>query len=578
MYNDEKKKKKQELNEEIENSGVVYSNITIDETTYEMTKFHGKQGHGFAAERAEHMHDLYHGKKAQILGDDNAKNGADRLVNGTQIQSKYCKSGSACIQECFENGKYRYYSLNGEPMQIEVPRDMYDDAIKAMKRRIEKNEINGVTNPDDAEKLVKKGHYTYDQAKRIAQSGTIESLSFDAANGMIVGADAMGITAVITFATSVWNGDTYEVALENAVLSGFKVGGVAFLTTVISSQIARTTISSSVRLGTDWIVAKLGPKATAYIANSLRTGTNIYGAAAMNNVSKLMAGNIVANIASFIVLSASDIVNLFRGRISTGQAVKDMTVVGATLAAGNAGWAAGTAIGTAVGATVAGVATAGAGTGAGAAIGAKIGGFIGSILAGTVAGSATKGAMNCIIEDDAISMMHIVESEFIKINEEYLLTENEVYSILPKLKERLTASELKDMFASSDKNNYARSLILDSVSAIINSRQFIKCPSEEEIIIGARYLIEDAIDGVGVFAENEELSLSMVKENLLVDRKVNDEQLPQIMHSVMRMNDTQKRMERTLIGMKRSNDFANEQLENISAERLFLKDELNKLL
>ena len=121
-------------------------------------------------------------------------------------------------------------------------------------------------------------------------------------------------------------------------------------------------------------------------------------------------------------------------------------------------------------------------------------------------------------------------------------------------------------------------MILDSASAILNCRQFIKCPSEEEIIISARYLIEDAIDGVGVFAENEELSVSMVKDNLLVDRKVNDEQIPQIMHSVMRMNATQKRMERTLIGMKRSNDFANEQMENISGERAFLKNELNELL
>lgn len=47
---------------------------------------------------------MYHGRKVQILGDDNAKDGADRLVNGIEIQSKYCKSGVACIQECFENG------------------------------------------------------------------------------------------------------------------------------------------------------------------------------------------------------------------------------------------------------------------------------------------------------------------------------------------------------------------------------------------------------------------------------------------------------------------------------------------
>ena len=145
-----------------------------------------RQGHGFAAERAEHVRDLYHGEDVKILGDNNAKNGADRLVNGVEIQSKYCRSGVACIQECFENGQYRYYSSNGEPMKIEVPADMYEDAVKAMRRRIANNEIEGVINPDEATNLVKKGHYTYAQVKQIAQAGTIESLTFDAANGMIV--------------------------------------------------------------------------------------------------------------------------------------------------------------------------------------------------------------------------------------------------------------------------------------------------------------------------------------------------------------------------------------------------------
>lgn len=219
--------KKQQIDKgkAVESSGVIYGNVGVGETTYEMSKFHGKQGHGFAAERAEHIHDIYHGEDARILGDDNAKNGADRLLNGAEIQSKYCQSGSACIQECFRDGKYRYYSQNGEPMQVEVPYDMYDDAVKAMRRRIANNEVDGVTNPEEAEKLVKQGHYTYTQAKQIAQAGTIESLKFDAANGAIIARDAIGITVIITFATSIWNGEDFEGALQNAALSGFKVGG-----------------------------------------------------------------------------------------------------------------------------------------------------------------------------------------------------------------------------------------------------------------------------------------------------------------------------------------------------------------
>ena len=249
----------------VEATGIVYGNVGVGTTTYETNKFHGRQGHGFAAERAEHVRDLYHGEDVKILGDNKKKNGADRLVNGVEIQSKYCRSGAACIQECFENGQYRYYSSNGEPMKIEVPADMYEDAVKAMRRRIANNEIEGVINPDEATNLVKKGHYTYAQVKQIAQAGTIESLTFDAANGMIVAKDALGITALITFATSIWNGEDFEGALENAALSGLKVGGVSFLTTVLTSQIARTSVVATDGNKSNKIFGKSAKRWNGYI-------------------------------------------------------------------------------------------------------------------------------------------------------------------------------------------------------------------------------------------------------------------------------------------------------------------------
>ena len=91
-------------------------------------KFGGERGHGFAGERANHLKDSWAGKKAKLTGDDNAKNGADRLVDGVKIQTKYCKTGSKCISECFENNTFRYLNSDGTPMQIEVPSDKYDSA------------------------------------------------------------------------------------------------------------------------------------------------------------------------------------------------------------------------------------------------------------------------------------------------------------------------------------------------------------------------------------------------------------------------------------------------------------------
>ena len=560
-------------------TGVVYGNVGVGETTYEMNRFHGRQGHGFAAERAEHMNDLYHGNDVQILGDNNAVNGADRLVNGVEIQSKYCRNGNACIQECFENGKYRYYSKNGEPMQVEVPSDMYDDALKAMKRRIANNEVNGIINPEDAEKLVKKGHYTYAQAKQIAQAGTIESLTFDAANGMIIAKDAMGITALITFATSIWNGEDFEGALENAALSGLKVGGISFLTTVISSQIARTSIMASVRTGTDFLVSKLGSKATAHIANALRNGTNIYGAAAMNNVSKLLTGNLIASTVSLVLLSAGDIIDVFRGRISGEQLVKDVAVTGATIAGGNAGWVAGNAVGTVVGGAIAGAVTGGAGTATGAEIGSKVGGFIGSVAGGMTVGQVTHSALDNMIEDDTIKIMRIVEREFVTICEQYLLTENEVYACMPLLKDRLTKKELKNIFASSNRELYAQSIILECVRPILNRRMVINNLKNDDIFLGIRMLIEDAIDGEGIFDENAAIAnMVQIQNELLQNSNIKEEQVMQIMQPVMQMNKTQMRAERALRSMKRGNEDMEYQMNAIQSERDLLKQELDKLL
>lgn len=562
-----------------EATGIVYGNVGVGGTTYEMNKFQAQQGHGFAAERAEHVNDLLHGRDARILGDDNAKDGADRIVNGVEIQSKYCKSGSECVQACFRDGKYRYYSKNGEPMQVEVPYDMYDDAVAAMRRRIEKNEIDGITNPDEATNLVKRGHYTYEQVKRIAQAGTVESLTFDAKNGMILGANAMGVSATVTFAISLWNGDGIEEAVENAVLSGLKVGGVSFFTTIISSQLARSAVSSTIRAGTDILVRKLGPKAASCIVNSLNNGTNIYGAAAMKNVSKLMAGNIIASTVSLVVLSAGDIIDLFRGRISGGQMLKNTVTTGATVLGGGVGWGIGNALGSAVGGAIGGMATGGAGTKAGAKIGSKIGGFVASAVSGSVTGEVVHSGLDMVIEDDSIAMLHIVETEFASMCEQYLLTENEVYDSLGLLKEKLTKNEIKNIYASRNRSLYVQSIILSCINPVLRRRTYVSCPEEDMLLAGIRTLLEDAIEGTGIFDNTVTAPLQTeIQQRLLSHTNIHEEQLPQIMKPVVQMNRVQMRAERSLVAMKRSNEDSQYELDSLRQERESYKEELKNLL
>ena len=74
----------------------------------QMDKFQAAQGHGFAAEQANNLHDILTGKDAKIVGVDNAKDGPDRMVNGVNIQTKYCHDAASSVQAAFENGQCRY--------------------------------------------------------------------------------------------------------------------------------------------------------------------------------------------------------------------------------------------------------------------------------------------------------------------------------------------------------------------------------------------------------------------------------------------------------------------------------------
>ena len=444
-------------------------------------KFHARQGHGFAAERANHLYDKLKGKDAKIVGDDNAKNGADRIVNGIEIQSKYCATGSRCINECFENGgkgAFRYYSNNGKPMQIEVPSDQYDGAIAAMEEKIKRGQINGVTNPEDAKKIVRKGNFTYNQAKNISKAGTVESITYDAANGAVIASSAFGVSAVLTFATSIWNGEDFDIALKNATYSGIKVGGTAFITSILASQLSKAGLNSALVGSTEAIVGLMGPKASAVLVNAFKSGSNIYGAAAMKSAAKLLRGNIITAGVTVVVLSSFDIANIFRGRISGKQLFKNFANTTSTVAGGTAGWVGGAAIGSAI---LPG-------------IGTIIGGLIGSVGAGAVASKTTDAILGTFIEDDADEMVAIIEREFSNLAVDYLLNQKEAENIVNVLQYRLDGGTLKDMFASDNRGEYARRILIPMIEAEVSVREKIKLPTVDQFTNSLKTVMEELAD------------------------------------------------------------------------------------
>lgn len=438
--------------------------------SYVEEKFHGERGHGFAAESANDLYDRMTGKDAKIVGGDNAKDGADRIVNGTNIQSKYCSSGSKCIQECFRDGKFRYYNPDGSPMQIEVPSDKYDDAIKAMQNRIDRGEIRGVKNAKD---IVRKGNITYEQAKNIAKAGTIDSLKYDAVNGVSIAATSGGISAAITFAVATWNGKSFDEALEESINAGLKVGGMAWASSILVGQMTKLGVNTLLVEPSKFLVQKMGSKAASQLVNAFRS-TPIYGGAAINSAAKLLRGNAVTGLATIAIMSAGDVANIFRGRISGAQLFKNVVNTTANVAGGVGGWTTGAAIGSAI--------LPGVGT--------FIGGLAGALFGSSAAGKVSKTVTDELIEDDSKEMLRILEGEFKSVSTDYLLNKSEGEKVADRLKEKLDGDKLKDMYASSNRYSFARNLLESCTEPVVRSRKKIYLPSDESYIQGLKKVLE----------------------------------------------------------------------------------------
>ncbi len=466
-------------------SGITYSNVSNASSIYFDDKILTPRGHGFAAEHANHLKDLYQGKSAKIVGDDNAKNGADRFVDGVNIQSKYCQSGARCVGECFENGKFRYINPDGSLMQIEVPSDKYDAAVQAMRNRIEHGEVPGVSDPAEAKNIIRKGHFTYQQVKNIAKAGTVESICYDAASGVVIAKNAFGVTAVLTYVTAIWNGEDIDIAIKSAVAQGIKVGGTAFITSVLAGQLSKAGLNSALVGSSEAIVNILGPKASAVLVNAFRSGTNIYGAAAMKSASKLLRGNMITGIVSFAVLSIGDIGNIFSGRISGEQLFKNMANTASTIAGGTAGWAAGASVGAAIGSAVPIIGTA---------IGGFIGGIFGSFAGGSVASGVSNAILDEFIEDDAKKMVDIIQEVFTELAEDYLISQKEAEWIVDQLQNKITGSLLKDMYGSDNHRNFARNFLIEYFEGKTSKREHIRLPTIEQMQKGVRMVLEDVGD------------------------------------------------------------------------------------
>lgn len=347
------------------------------------TKYHSmKGGHGYAAEDSNALFERISGHKVKIVGMDNAKNGADLIIDGMEVQVKYHQSAYRSVEACFdENGFYRY----GNKV-IMVPKDQYAQAVERMRQKIVEGKVPGVTDAEMATELIRKGRITHRQALKLKQAGSMESMAFDILSQAQVAGMVGGFSGAITYIRAKKAGTDTQTALKESAKSFGKTGSKVLTTGVVTQQFLRTQVGRNTAAVTTHVVRKgvnvacksnIGKNFVAKLAQGAG-GKIVNGAAARTVATKAVRGNVITSTVMFAVTSIPDTYRVFTGKISSKEYGKRTVENAASTAGGTAGYLAGMTIGTAIC----------------PGIGTFIGGLIGGVAGGIGASTGVKKLSN----------------------------------------------------------------------------------------------------------------------------------------------------------------------------------------
>ena len=437
----------------------------------QILKYSSLGGHGFAAEDANNLNDKLRGKVAEVIGITNELNGPDRVVNGVFVQSKYYQSASKTVAAAFDSnsGYYRYGK-----QELEVPADQYEDCVKFMRKRIQQDKVPKIKNPAEAEKIVRQGSVTFEQAKNIARAGNIDSLVFDAKTQIVTSISVFPISFAVTFAHSRWRGESIKDATMAALGCAVLSGSTMVLTGVVSAQLLRTGIgtfgATSVRNGVQAIISRTpaGKEVARQIA-TVSLGKPVAGVAALNHVSRLLRTNAITAAVTAVVTSTPDFYRaVFKRSISWQQFGKNTAINAAGVVTGTAGWIGGAAVGSVV-------------PGIGTVAGGLIGGIVGSLGAGIAGTTAAKSLADKFVKEDSERLIELLQQEIEQLASKYMLTEDEFEALLTKINEKVNPKWLRRMFKQKDPSIFLRVEFEHLFKEIVQKRPKIALPSVEQL-------------------------------------------------------------------------------------------------
>lgn len=403
-----------------------------------------RQGHGYGAEYGNKTVDRILGKKVEgVQEKENGHhklNGADKIVNGQKVQTKYCKSAADTYRAGFKDSSHDY---SGQLR--EVPRDQYDEIRRMLQKDIDDGKMNGIKPGTPTENFLKKGYFSYLQSRRIAAAGSIESVSVDLANGVITSMTSASISAIIIFASGIWQGKDVKEAAKDGIETAGRVIGKSAIIYTITMQVNRTNIWNYALNDTMANpINTVSEKVAGNIAESSLAKSSIGKKIHLDSIDSQKLTNGVVTVA---VVFGPDICKARMGKISVKQLAKNAT-------AGAAGIA---------GMVIGNVVTAGN----------PLGGMVG----GAVGGAVGKKVMDNFIEDDAVAMFRVMKEEFLNVVMSSYLSQEEFEEVARRtIWDKKVSKELQNMYKKSKKGEhraYANSLIEEVVIDVLKNRKKI---------------------------------------------------------------------------------------------------------
>lgn len=434
-------------------------------------------GHGFAAEDYNSLNDRLQGKQVESVGRDNSKYGADRTVDGVPIQTKYYASARASVEAAFKDGQYAY-----DGQLLEVPSDQYEEALSIMGEKIKEHPVNGYSNPQDADKIVKCGSVTYQQARNIAKAGNIDSLLFDAKTQSVTALSTFGISFAINYGMMLFSKEENHLsaieAVQLAFLKGLQSGTISLSSGILTAQLLKTeagrNLASYINAGAKAAMngaykTAVGKDVIENLASAI-FNKSLYGGAARNASIRFIRVNVITNLALFAITSIPDTFNMLQGSISKPQFVENLVINSSSIIGGTLG-------------TV---------------VGAMLGpyGMIGGGLAGGAVFSwASKKVARFIRKEDSEQMCELVKVALVRLSHDYMIQSEEEFQ---RCIQAITADQVIDTallrvmysIGAEDNNDWLRVQIAYErlayyFGAIIRQRKTIHLRNKDKAVVQA---------------------------------------------------------------------------------------------